>query len=67
MLAIRMENSTDGQVAGRAGLFLSSKAEGRKGYGLDSVRAIAARYGGDTEFSADNANRLFVSTVLLML
>jgi len=66
MLSIRMENSTDGKVAGRGGAFLSAKAEGRKGYGLDSIRAIAARYSGETEFLYDKDREVFISTVLLM-
>ena len=65
MLSIIMENSTDGKVAERGGAFLSSKAEGRKGYGLDSIRAIAGRYNGDTEFLYDKDREVFVSTVLL--
>ena len=65
MLSIIMENSTDGKVAQRGGAFLSSKAEGRKGYGLDSIRAIAARYNGDTEFFYDKDMEAFISTVLL--
>ena len=65
MLSIIMENSTDGKVAERGGVFLSSKAEGRKGYGLDSIRSIAGRYGGDTEFLYDKDREVFISTVLL--
>ena len=68
ILSIRMENSTDGSVARRGGVFLSSKREQqRKGYGLDSVRSIAGKYGGDTEFQYDNDKKVFVSTVLLMV
>ena len=67
MLAIDMENSTDGNVAAQDGVFSSSKAKERKGYGLDSVRAIAARYDGAAEFSFDNTKRVFTSTVMLML
>ena len=96
MLAIRMENSTDGNVAvsggssvaggsssvvsggssavsgnysttGGGAVFLSSKAIGRKGYGLDSIRAVVARYNGEAEFSFDNGNKTFSSIVLLWL
>ena len=68
MLSIRMENSTDGNLTIVSnGEFISSKGENRKGYGLDSVRSIAERYLGEVEFHYDEANQVFVSTVLLML
>lgn len=65
MLSIRMENSTDGKLSESDGAFFSSKAEGRKGYGLDSIRALAKRYAGDAEFRHDKDREVFVSTVLL--
>ena len=65
ILSIRMENSTDGMIRERYGAFLSSKAEGRKGYGLESVRAAAKRYGGDARFVYDNEKMVFCSSVLL--
>jgi len=65
ILSIRMENSTDGCLIERGGTFLSSKAEGRIGYGLDSIRAVAGRYSGDTEFRYDSDRVVFISTVLL--
>jgi sensor histidine kinase regulating citrate/malate metabolism len=49
----------------RDGAFLSSKAAGRKGYGLESVRATAKRYKGDVRFVHDNDKRVFSSSVLL--
>ena len=67
MLAIRMENSMAGNVTGSSGVFLSSKARGRKGYGLDSIRAIAGRYYGEADFQADHERNVFISTVILML
>ncbi|MCL2775464.1 MAG: GHKL domain-containing protein [Oscillospiraceae bacterium] len=65
MLSIRMENSTDGNVTRRGTLFLSSKGEDRKGYGLGSVHSIAQRYSGDTEFQHDNDSNVFISTIML--
>jgi hypothetical protein len=65
MLSIHMENSTDGNVTEHNGVFLSSKGEGRKGYGLDSIHSIALRYSGSTEFKFDNDGKVFVSTVML--
>jgi hypothetical protein len=60
-----LENSTDGMIRERGGALLSSKAEGRKGYGLESVRATAKRYEGDARFVYDNEKRVFCSSVLL--
>ena len=65
MLIINIENSTDGNASLRNGSFLSSKSEGRRGYGLDSVRAIASRYQGDVDFQADNQKKVFKSKVFL--
>lgn len=66
MITIRVENSTDGNVTKHGEDFLSSKEKNRKGYGLNSIRSISKRYGGEVEFTFDNTIRIFVSTVLLM-
>ena len=66
-LAINIENSTDGNVAQSNGMFISSKARDRKGYGLYSVCAIASRYQGDADFQANNQNKVFKSKVVLGL
>ena len=65
-LSIRMENSTDGNIAARGGAIMSSKAVGRKGYGLESIKEIAKRYRGVADFAYDNEKRVFRCTVLLM-
>jgi sensor histidine kinase regulating citrate/malate metabolism len=65
MLSIHMKNSTDGKLIQRGGEFISSKARGRKGYGLESIRAVADRYGGDAQFLYDEDEKIFSSTVLL--
>jgi hypothetical protein len=65
VLSIRVDNSTDGEVCERGGAFISSKGEGRKGYGLESVKAVARRYSGDVDFTFDKQNKTFRSTVLL--
>ena len=68
MLFIDMENSTDGNVAPRGSGFLSLKGHAgheRKGYGLESVRAVASRYAGEAGFECDNEAGVFVSSVLL--
>lgn len=61
---IFMENSAPDDMDGEFG-FTSSKGSKRKGYGLDSVRAIARRYGGDAAFTFDKEALVFKSTVLL--
>ena len=66
-LAINMENSTNGNLTQSNGMFISSKARDRKGYGLDSVRAIAGRYQGDADFQVDNQKKVFKSKVVLGL
>lgn len=63
-LAVRMVNSGGGAISDGSGFF-SSKSEGRKGYGLESVKAVARRYAGSAEFSYDENSRVFTSTVLL--
>jgi hypothetical protein len=67
LLAISLENSAHAAPPTREGGFGSSKAPGRKGYGLDSIRLVAVRLGGDADFSYDPAARVFRSTVLLPL
>ena len=64
-LLIRMENSAGGHVRMQGKDFLSSKEDGRKGYGLGSVAAIAKRLGGEAGFTWDDETGVFVSTVLL--
>ena len=64
MLSIRMENSTQANLTQHGGMFLSSKGQNRKGYGLDSIHSIAKRHAGDTEFKYDKSGT-FTSTVLL--
>jgi len=64
ILAIRMENSC-GNVAENTFGFLSSKGEGRTGYGLNSVKALACQYNGAVEFSHDEAREVFISRVTL--
>lgn len=66
-LSIEVKNSAEGAAAARnGGGFLSVKAEGRTGYGLASVTAIARRYDGAAEFAFDEAAKLFRSTVFLI-
>jgi len=64
-LLIRMENSANAHLTRRGEGFLSSKEEGRNGYGLNSVTAIAKRCGGEAEFLWDDKTRVFTSVVLL--
>jgi len=67
MLSIRMENSAEAGVNKSGGAFISSKSEGRKGYGLESIRAVACRHAGSAEFYFDGGRGVFVSTVVLAL
>jgi len=62
-LTIRVWNSTDGNVRPGGSGFLSSKGEGRTGYGLLSIRSIAEKYGGRASFSWDRRERMFESSV----
>lgn len=67
MLAIQVENSAeDSSISCSGASFLSSKANGRVGYGLSSIQAITKRYGGYADFAFQQEERLFISTVLLM-
>jgi len=63
-LALYMENSVVEVTQDTSG-FLSSKAEGRIGYGLESIKTITHRYNGVTEFRYDRAANVFYSTILL--
>ena len=65
-LFIEMEN-TCVAVRDDAVGFLSFKAEGRKGYGLDSVRSVARQYGGDARFKYDADKRVFFSSIVIGL
>ena len=64
-LLIRMENSANAHLTRRGEGFLSSKEEGRNGYGLNSATAITKRCGGEAEFLLDDKTREFTSVVLL--
>lgn len=48
----------------RKGRYLSSKAPGRFGIGLETVREVARRYGGQAEFTAENGE--FRASVFLL-
>lgn len=64
-LTIRIKNSAD-SIAGKAGdTFLSSKAKGRMGYGLLSIRSIAEKYNGTTSFKWYESECLFESKVTI--
>lgn len=47
-------NSCTRPLKVRKGRYLSSKAPGRFGIGLETVREVAQRYGGQAEFTAEN-------------
>lgn len=65
-LIIRVQNSTDGNIKKQGdAAFLSSKAEGRKGYGMSSVESIAQKYGGSASFDWDKASRIFEANISL--
>jgi len=65
-LGISVDNSFDGNLEPRGALFLSRKRSGREGVGIQSVRAVCARYGGSAMFGA-RENTLFHAEVLLPL
>lgn len=52
-LSLVVGNSSHGALRTVGGTYLSSKARGRLGIGLQTVRRIAQQYGGEAEFSAD--------------
>jgi len=64
-LMIRVWNSTDGNVRENADSFLSSKEEGRTGYGLLSVKSVAEKYDGRASFRWDKHERMFESSVTI--
>jgi len=64
-LLIRMENSAGYHQTRLGDGFYSSKEDGRKGYGLNSIAAIAKRGGGEASFVWDESTGVFTSTVLL--
>jgi len=67
-LNIRVSNSAAAGAAALGGnRFASSKAEGRIGYGLYSVRMIARKYGGQSETAWDEAHGVFTHSVTLFL
>ena len=65
MLTIRVWNSTDGNVRQSGDGFLSSKEDGKGGFGLYSIRTIAEKYGGMVTLDWDRAERTFDSMVSL--
>jgi signal transduction histidine kinase len=56
-------NSSTARLRVKNGRYLSSKAEGRFGIGLETVRNIAEQYGGKVEFTADGTS--FKASVFL--
>ena len=62
---ILVENLFNGTLAKDHGKILSVKSPGREGVGIASVRAVAARYNGETEFYAEGAR--FFSEVYVPL
>lgn len=63
-MTIHMENSCAAMIQNTAGL-QSAKGAGRTGCGLDSVRAIARRYCGMTDFHYDEITAAFISRITL--
>ncbi|MCL2461405.1 MAG: GHKL domain-containing protein [Defluviitaleaceae bacterium] len=64
-LTICVWNSTDGNVRAEGDGYLSSKEEGRTGYGLRSIQSIAKKYGGRASFKWDRGERTFESKVTI--
>lgn len=54
MLVIKVENRFDGELQEEDGRFRSSKEGGIHGWGIESVRAAAAKYDGVVCFSHDS-------------
>ncbi|MDI9468958.1 MAG: GHKL domain-containing protein [Bacillota bacterium] len=54
VLTIAVDNSFEGDLRRKGGLFLSSKRDGG-GIGLSSVTAVAKKYGGNAEFEVRGA------------
>lgn len=66
ILAVYMENSCPAVTQSKAG-FLSSKESARAGFGLESIKAVAANYNGTAEFEFDKDMEMFISRVTLGL
>jgi len=66
-LTVLVDNSFDGTVRTRGGVYMSRKRHNREGVGIASVRAIASKYGGDAEFLPDHERKLFQSEVIIPL
>ena len=64
-LVLLVDNSYDGTVKTRNGRFLSRKRNEREGVGLASVRAVAAKYGGNAVFTPNAEQHIFHSEVIL--
>lgn len=62
-LTIRVWNSTDSEIKVNGDSFLSSKAAGRQGYGLMSIRSIAEKYDGDARFHWNTTDGEFESRI----
>ncbi|MCL2125816.1 MAG: ATP-binding protein [Oscillospiraceae bacterium] len=63
LLTIRLRNSTGTDVRQRGNDFLSSKRESAPGLGLDSVKSIAERNGGEARFSWNKDEQIFESMI----
>ncbi len=68
-LIVTAENSFDGDFCRQGGVFYSRKRNyASEGVGLSSVRAIAEKYGGYVEFSADAADAgVFTSSAVVRM
>jgi hypothetical protein len=66
-LTILIDNSFNGTIRMRGGVFMSSKRQNREGVGLASVRAIAEKYGGGAEFMPDYERKIFASEVVISI
>lgn len=62
LLLIQVENAFDGEIKEAAGAFQSSKRNG-SGIGIQSVRCMAEKNGGDSTFTYDNG--IFTAKVML--
>ena len=64
-LTILVDNSFDGTVRTRGGVYLSRKRHNREGVGLASARFIAEKYGGGAEFMPDYERKTFRSEIVM--
>lgn len=64
IMSIHMENSCDSINKNKSKL-LSSKKTHRTGYGLESIKSIADKYNGSTEFYFEDDKRIFISVITL--